>query len=105
MRKQYYFVLWVLSVVLSLINGSVVSTTPKYIRLGKQEHGQMEQPLSGIQIHKTVLALTKSASIQVAGPTLLGPKGEDVEWVTINLRNAHPSEDDWVGVFSPAKFK
>lgn len=52
----------------------------EYIRLRKQHgHGvdhiqQMEQPLSGIQIHKTVLALTKSASIHVAGSNLLGSK-------------------------------
>lgn len=32
-------------------------------------------------------------------------KGEDVDWVTIELQHPNPSNDDWIGVFSPAKFK
>lgn len=32
-------------------------------------------------------------------------QGEDAEWVDVHLVNPEPSEDDWVGVFSPAKFK
>ncbi|XP_019070186.2 nucleotide pyrophosphatase/phosphodiesterase-like isoform X2 [Solanum lycopersicum] len=98
MRKKFYLLL----VLLSLTNS--VSCEEKYIRLGAHEHGQMEHPLSGIKIHNIVVALSKSASIEVDGPTLLGSKGEDFEWVTINLRNAEPSQDDWVGVFSPANF-
>ncbi|KAL1549531.1 putative inactive purple acid phosphatase 27 [Salvia divinorum] len=62
-----------------------------------------EQPLSKIAIHKTVAALRHSVSVK-ASPRLLGTKGEDTEWVEVRLRNAQPSEDDWVGVFSPAKF-
>lgn len=80
-RKQY-LLLWVLGVALSLINTSVVSS-PEYIHLGKQEQekeheheidhiGQMEQPLSVIQIHNTVFALTESVCIEVEGPRLLG---------------------------------
>nr|XP_019070186.1 nucleotide pyrophosphatase/phosphodiesterase-like isoform X2 [Solanum lycopersicum] len=98
MRKKFYLLL----VLLSLINS--VSCEEKYISLGEHEHGQMEHPLSRIEIHNIVVALSKSASIKVDGPTLLGSKGEDFEWVTINLRNAEPSQDDWVGVFSPANF-
>ncbi|OIT04742.1 putative inactive purple acid phosphatase 27 [Nicotiana attenuata] len=101
MRNQFYLVLlWVLAL------NSIVLADNEYIRLGRHEDdlSQGEQPLSRVQIHKTVLALRKSASIKVAGSTLLGSTGEDVEWVTINLRNAKPSNDDWVGVFSPAKF-
>ncbi|KAB1217430.1 putative inactive purple acid phosphatase 24 [Morella rubra] len=30
--------------------------------------------------------------------------GEDAEWVTVYLINPNPSADDWVAVFSPAKF-
>jgi len=32
-------------------------------------------------------------------------QGEDTEWVDVKLRSANPTVDDWVGVFSPAKFK
>lgn len=61
---------------LSLIN-SVHVSSQEYIHLGQHEHdhiGQMEHPLSGIQIHNIVLALSKYASIKVAGPSLLGSK-------------------------------
>ncbi|KAE8123907.1 hypothetical protein FH972_018826 [Carpinus fangiana] len=60
-------------------------------------------PLSKINIHKTTLALRDSVSIK-ASPSLLGSKGEDTEWVTVNVVNPDPSEDDWVAVFSPANF-
>nr|GMD86860.1 uncharacterized membrane protein At3g27390 [Ipomoea batatas] len=72
--------------------------------VGKNGHILGEQPLSKIAIHKAVLALRDSASIQ-AKPDLLGLKGEDTEWVAVNLQNSQPSNDDWVAVFSPAKFK
>ncbi|XP_062169234.1 nucleotide pyrophosphatase/phosphodiesterase-like [Alnus glutinosa] len=67
-------------------------------RVGDDMH-----PLSHINIHKTSLALRDSVSIK-ANPLILGLKGEDTEWVTVNLVNADPSEDDWVAVFSPADF-
>lgn len=62
-----------------------------------------EQPLEKINILRTTLALHGDASIK-ASPVLLGLKGEDTEWVDVTLRSANPSVDDWVGVFSPAKF-
>ncbi|XP_031125743.1 probable inactive purple acid phosphatase 27 [Ipomoea triloba] len=62
-----------------------------------------EQALSKIAIHRVSLALSDSSSIK-ASPLVLGLKGEDTEWVTVNLEHPKPSEDDWVGVFSPAKF-
>ncbi|KAH7864958.1 hypothetical protein Vadar_000392 [Vaccinium darrowii] len=31
-------------------------------------------------------------------------EGEDTEWVNVHLENKEPSENDWVGVFLPAKF-
>lgn len=68
MRKKFYLLL----VLLSLINS--VSCEEKYISLGEHEHGQMEHPLSRIEIHNIVVALSKSASIKVDGPTLLGSK-------------------------------
>ncbi|EEF51791.1 hydrolase, putative [Ricinus communis] len=66
-------------------------------------NGFGEQPLSKISIYKTTLAFHESASI-VASPTLLGLKGEDTQWVKVDIVHPEPSADDWVGVFSPAKF-
>lgn len=63
-----------------------------------------EQPLAKIAIHKAFIALHESASIQ-ADPLLLGLKGEDTAWVNVELKYSEPSENDWVGVFSPAKFE
>ncbi|KAK4264513.1 hypothetical protein QN277_025676 [Acacia crassicarpa] len=62
-----------------------------------------EQPLSKISIHKTTFALDIRATIK-ATPSLLGLQGQDTEWVTVELNAPDPSEDDWVGVFSPANF-
>ncbi|KAL9996409.1 putative phosphodiesterase I [Helianthus debilis subsp. tardiflorus] len=62
-----------------------------------------EQPLSKIAIHRSVLALHNEASIK-ASPTVLGLKGQDIEWVTVVLTHPKPSNDDWIGVFSPARF-
>ncbi|KAA8542124.1 hypothetical protein F0562_023276 [Nyssa sinensis] len=61
------------------------------------------QPLSKIAIEKASLALSESASVK-ASPLVLGLKGEDTQWVTVDLEYPDPSENDWVGVFSPAKF-
>ncbi|KAL9433994.1 hypothetical protein AB3S75_028765 [Citrus x aurantiifolia] len=66
-------------------------------------NGFGEQPLSKIAIHKAIAAFHDSASIR-AHPVLLGLKGEDTQWVTVSLVSPHPSADDWLGVFSPAKF-
>lgn len=32
-------------------------------------------------------------------------QGEDTQWINVDLDHVGPSEGDWVGVFSPAKFK
>lgn len=32
-------------------------------------------------------------------------QGEDTEWVTVKFIHPEPSADDWIAVFSPAKFK
>ncbi|XP_059442927.1 probable inactive purple acid phosphatase 27 isoform X1 [Corylus avellana] len=66
-------------------------------------HGVGEQPLSKIAIHRALFALHDNASIK-AEPALLGTKGEDSQWVTVELVCPDPSGDDWVAVFSPAKF-
>ncbi|KAM4107654.1 hypothetical protein ACB094_04G162200 [Castanea mollissima] len=61
------------------------------------------QPLSKIAIHRALFALHVNTSIR-AKPVLLGTKGEDFEWITVEIECPDPSEDDWVAVFSPAKF-
>ncbi|KAI8543973.1 hypothetical protein RHMOL_Rhmol08G0259000 [Rhododendron molle] len=62
-----------------------------------------EQALSQIAIEKAVYALHESASVSVH-PRVLGLEGEDTQWVTVDLEYSEPSENDWVGVFSPAMF-
>ncbi|CAO2826982.1 unnamed protein product [Amaranthus hypochondriacus] len=62
-----------------------------------------EQPLSKINILSTTFSLNPQAFI-TASPLLLGLKGEDTEWVDINLQSPNSTADDWIGVFSPAKF-
>nr|POF22466.1 putative inactive purple acid phosphatase 27 [Quercus suber] len=61
------------------------------------------QPLSKIAIHRALFAFHVNASLR-AEPVLLGTKGEDFQWITVELECPDPSEDDWVAVFSPAKF-
>ncbi|CAL5441493.1 unnamed protein product [Camellia sinensis] len=62
-----------------------------------------EQPLSQIEVEKTIVALSDTAYI-TAHPTVLGLKGEDTELVNVAIDYSDPSPNDWVGVFSPAKF-
>lgn len=62
-----------------------------------------DQPLSNIAIHRATLALTDTASIKVH-PLLLGLNGEDTASVVVEYENDEPSNDDWVAVFSPARF-
>uniref|UniRef100_A0A7N1A3F6 Purple acid phosphatase n=2 Tax=Kalanchoe fedtschenkoi TaxID=63787 RepID=A0A7N1A3F6_KALFE len=62
-----------------------------------------EQPLSKIGVYRTSLGLSSSASVN-ASPAVLGLKGEDTEWVTVDIRHPQAAPDDWIGVFSPANF-
>ncbi|KAF7838174.1 nucleotide pyrophosphatase/phosphodiesterase-like [Senna tora] len=71
--------------------------------LAGSHHVIGEQPLSKIAIHKVSLAINARASLK-ASPSLLGLRGEDTEWVAVSLESPEPSENDWVGVFSPANF-
>lgn len=64
-------------------------------------HG--DQPLSKIAIYKATINLHVSAYIK-ASPTTLGLKGQTTEWVTLEYATPNPSNDDWIGVFSPANF-
>lgn len=36
---------------------------------------------------------------------LIYMQGEDVQWISVQLECPNPTEDDWVGVFSPANIK
>ncbi|CAA7037284.1 unnamed protein product [Microthlaspi erraticum] len=65
--------------------------------------GRGDQPLAQINIYETSLALDTSINIH-ASPQVLGLQGEDTEWVHVAISNPKPTSDDWVGVFSPAKF-
>ncbi|KAM2286563.1 hypothetical protein ACFX1S_039016 [Malus domestica] len=69
----------------------------------KKHAGDGVQPLSKIQIHRAVYELHENASVK-AYPVLLGTKGEDSQWVTIEVVSPKPAEDDWLAVFSPADF-
>ncbi|KAJ4945337.1 hypothetical protein NE237_026723 [Protea cynaroides] len=62
-----------------------------------------EQPLSRIAVHKVQFALNPSVYVKVT-PTLLGLEGENIQWVTLVYGSPNPSNDDWIGVFSPANF-
>ncbi|KAL9996408.1 putative phosphodiesterase I [Helianthus debilis subsp. tardiflorus] len=82
------------------------SSYPSHVSNVPEQHVHapiVEQPLAKIDILKAVIALHESASIR-ANPFLLGSKGEDTEWINVNLEYPRPTNDDWVGVFSPAKF-
>ncbi|PUZ46437.1 hypothetical protein GQ55_7G078400 [Panicum hallii var. hallii] len=65
-------------------------------------HGGV-QPLSRIAIHRARVALDASAAVR-ASPALLGTKGEDTAWVSVDFVAPHPSGDDWIGIFSPSNF-
>jgi hypothetical protein len=62
-----------------------------------------EQPLSRIAVERTVLAVNESAHVK-ASPWVLGLKGQNSEWVEVEFFHPSPSNDDWIGVFSPANF-
>ncbi|KAK9116055.1 hypothetical protein Sjap_015002 [Stephania japonica] len=62
-----------------------------------------DQPLSNIAIHKASIALHDSAYIK-ASPTILGLRGQNSEWVSVEYNFPNPSYKDWIGVFSPANF-
>ncbi|KAH9772385.1 putative inactive purple acid phosphatase 1 [Citrus sinensis] len=62
-----------------------------------------DQPLSKIAIHKAVFALDDNAYIK-ASPSILGMKGQNSDWLTVEYNSPNPSVGDWIGVFSPSNF-
>ncbi|CAF2149706.1 probable inactive purple acid phosphatase 24 [Brassica rapa] len=70
---------------------------------GHASNGRGDQPLAQINIYKASLALDTSVHIH-ASPQVLGLKGEDTEWVDVAISNPKHSSNDWIAVFSPAKF-
>lgn len=61
-------------------------------------------PLSLIALHKTAVALDDKAFIK-ASPSLLGTKEKkNQDWIRVEYAIPNPSNDDWIGVFSPAYF-
>uniref|UniRef100_A0A804MQX2 Purple acid phosphatase n=1 Tax=Zea mays TaxID=4577 RepID=A0A804MQX2_MAIZE len=70
-------------------------------RLGRGVAG--EQPLSRIAVERVVLAVNDAAYVK-ASPLVLGHKGENSEWADVEFFHPNPSDDDWIGVFSPANF-
>ncbi|CAL4898421.1 unnamed protein product [Urochloa decumbens] len=62
-----------------------------------------EQPLSRIAIQRATAAVVDSASVK-AHPTVLGLKGQSSDWVVAEFSHPNPSNDDWIGVFSPSGF-
>lgn len=98
-------------------------------RLGRGVAG--EQPLSRIAVERVVLAVNDAAYVK-ASPLVLGHKvklgsssllshhrscglagksicgslqGENSEWADVEFFHPNPSDDDWIGVFSPANFR
>ncbi|AEE84973.1 Iron/zinc purple acid phosphatase-like C-terminal domain [Arabidopsis suecica] len=66
-------------------------------------NGRGDQALAQINVYETSLALDSSVKLH-ASPQVLGSQGEDTEWVNLAISNPKPTSDDWIGVFSPAKF-
>uniref|UniRef100_A0ACD5YEI1 Uncharacterized protein n=1 Tax=Avena sativa TaxID=4498 RepID=A0ACD5YEI1_AVESA len=65
--------------------------------------GHDVHPLSRIAVHRAGVALDASAAAR-ASPKLLGSRGEDTDWVTVDFHVPNPSDGDWIGVFSPSEF-
>ncbi|XP_068657079.1 probable inactive purple acid phosphatase 1 isoform X3 [Aristolochia californica] len=62
-----------------------------------------DQPLANVAIHKATYAIHESAFVK-AWPSVMGVKGGNSELVTVIFGWPTPSDDDWIGVFSPGNF-
>ncbi|CAN7020481.1 hypothetical protein BRARA_F00920 [Brassica rapa] len=93
MREQQYFVILATVAVLLALGGAI-----------QQVKFHVEKPLSGIAIYKTTFDLNEKKAHVKASPTLLGSNGQHSESVLVEFSSLYPSDDDWIGVFSPAHF-
>ncbi|XP_019250303.1 PREDICTED: probable inactive purple acid phosphatase 1 isoform X1 [Nicotiana attenuata] len=62
-----------------------------------------DHPLARIAVHKAISALDARAYVK-ATPSVLGSNGLSQEWISLEFGTGNPSNDDWIGVFSPANF-
>ncbi|XP_011024021.1 PREDICTED: probable inactive purple acid phosphatase 27 [Populus euphratica] len=92
-----------LQILIILLVGSLCVDLGRLDVAAHSKNGMGVQPLSKIAIHKAVYSLHDNASI-TAYPYVLGAKGESSQWITVEIECPNPTEDDWVAVFSPAKF-
>ncbi|ONK65237.1 uncharacterized protein A4U43_C07F35080 [Asparagus officinalis] len=58
-----------------------------------------------IKASPNLLGSLHDAAYIKASPNLLGLKGQTTEWVNLEYGHPNPSDEDWIGVFSPAKFR
>ncbi|KAE8680395.1 hypothetical protein F3Y22_tig00111390pilonHSYRG00018 [Hibiscus syriacus] len=73
------------------------------LNLGLVDVNGGDQPLAKINILKATIAFHEFVAIS-AQLVLIGLKGGDTQWITVIFVNPNPSSNDWIGVFSPAKF-
>ncbi|KAJ6294261.1 hypothetical protein OIU76_022361 [Salix suchowensis] len=92
-----------LQILIILLVGCVCVDLGRVDAAAHSKNGIGVQPLSKIAIHRAVYSLHDNASI-TAYPHVLGAKGEDSQWISVEIECPNPAEDDWVAVFSPAKF-
>lgn len=97
------------------------------LALGTIQEGKChrDQPLSGIAIHRTLFDLNEQAYTVLGSDLKLSLfyirnkckllitisnfsayfQGQHSQWVLVEYSSPHPSDDDWIGVFSPGDFK
>ncbi|XP_056162202.1 probable inactive purple acid phosphatase 1 [Syzygium oleosum] len=92
MKRGTRVVEWFSLAVLAMAASSIVRV---------RSHG--EQPLARIAVYETVFALDGRATIK-ASPSVLELTGQNAEWISLDYSSPNPSNDDWIGVFSPANF-
>ncbi|CAI0463130.1 unnamed protein product, partial [Linum tenue] len=94
---------WFLSNWVGYISGMILPVILLFLATLQEASSHGDNPLAGIAIHEARFALEESAFIK-ASPGVLGAQGGNPEWVTLSFTSANPSNDDWIGVFSPANF-
>ncbi|KNA16779.1 hypothetical protein SOVF_086060 [Spinacia oleracea] len=126
MRNKYQVLLFLFLQTILILNWSTNTLGHRHKNGNGHGHGDGVQPLSQINILSTKFAIHNKASVRVSTILLPTEENEDstilgtsrsmiqdiqgnesndyVRPVTVTLMSDNPSSDDWVGVFSPAKF-